>query len=229
MAINIGAVSIYQDIELSLTEHLVPPVVHVKQFDHMARKVRCTLYQSSVEYDIPVNVVLAYSGTRPDGRLFQYSTESLHNDKVDVMDNRIIVTITDFMTEVSGRYPVDLVMIDADGDVLGSFSFTLYVERAANKNRKILTATYASVAEAVRLGVYECFITEDGYFGINSDDGLGLGTGSYSATVERVNEVLVECSIDDGGYMNFETDERLGLVYDMDEEGRLIVYYLEED
>jgi len=229
MAINIGAVSIYQDIELSLTEHLVPPVVHVKQFDHMARKVRCTLYQSSVEYSIPANVVLAYSGTRPDGRLFQYSTESLHNDKVDVMDNRIIVTITDFMTEVSGRYPVDLVMIDADGDILGSFSFTLYVERAANKNRKILTATYASVAEAVRLGVYECFITEDGYFGVNSDDGLGLGSGSYSATVERVNEVLVECSIDDGGYMNFETDERLGFVYDMDEEGRLVVYYLEED
>ncbi len=229
MSINFGAVSIYQDIELSLTEHLAPPVVHVKQFDHMARKVRCALYNNAVEYTIPANVVLAYSGTRPDGRLFQYSTESLHNDKIDVLQNRIIVTITDFMTEVSGRYPVDLVMIDADGDILGSFSFTLYVERAANKNRKILTATYASVAEAVRLGVYECFITEDGYFGINSDDGLGLGSGSYSATVERVNEVLVECSIDDGGYMNFETDERLGLVYDMDEEGRLVVYYLEED
>ena len=229
MSINIGAVSIYQDIELSLTEHLVPPVGHVKQFDHMARKVRCALYNNAVEYTIPANVVLAYSGTRPDGRLFQYSTESLHNDKVDVMDNRIIVTISDFMTEVSGRYPVDLVMIDADGDILGSFSFTLYVERAANKNRKILTATYASVAEAVRLGVFECFITDDGYFGINSDDGLGLGSGSYSATVERVNEVLVECSIDDGGYMNFETDERLGLVYDMDEEGRLVVTYLEED
>ena len=229
MAINIGAVSIYQDIELSLTEHLVPPVVHVKQFDHKARKVRCALYNNTVEYSIPVDAVLAYSGTRPDGRLFQYSTESLHNDKVDVVDNRIIITVTDFMTEVSGRYPVDLVMIDADGDILGSFSFTLYVERAANKNRKILTATYASVAEAVRLGVFECFITDDGYFGINSDDGLGLGSGSYSATVERVNEVLVECSIDDGGYMNFETDERLGLVYDMDEEGRLVVYYHEED
>ena len=142
MAINIGAVSIYQDIELSLTEHLVPPVVHVKQFDHMARKVRCALYNNAVEYTIPANVILAYSGTRPDGRLFQYSTESLHNDKVDVVGNRIIVTISDFMTEVSGRYPVDLVMIDADGDILGSFSFTLYVEKAANKNRKILTATY---------------------------------------------------------------------------------------
>ena len=70
-----GAVSIYQDIELSLTEHLVPPVVHVKQFDHKARKVRCTLYANAVEYTIPTNIILAYSGTRPDGRLFQYSTE----------------------------------------------------------------------------------------------------------------------------------------------------------
>ena len=148
---------------------------------------------------------------------------------MDVVDNRIIVTISDFMTEVSGRYPVDLVMIDADGEILGSFSFTLYVERAATKNRKILTATYAAVAEAVRQGVFECFITDDGYFGINSNDGLGLGSDSYSATVERVHEVLVDCSIDDSGYMNFETDERLGLVYDMDEEGRLVVYYLEED
>ena len=47
-----GPVSIYQDIELSLTEHLVPPVVHVKQFDHKSRKVRCTLYANAVEYTI---------------------------------------------------------------------------------------------------------------------------------------------------------------------------------
>ena len=226
--IQIGSVSIYQDIELSLTERMVPPVVHVKQFDHMARKVRCALYNNAVEYTIPANVVLAYSGTRPDGRLFQYSTESLHNDKVDVMDNRIIVTISDFMTEVSGRYPVDLVMIDADGDILGSFSFTLYVERAAAKNRKILTATYASVAEAVRNGVFECFTTEDGYFGINSDDGLGLGVGSYSDVVDRINAELVETSINDEGYLIFETDERLGLVFGMDDEGNLIVDYREE-
>ena len=155
MSINNGAVSIYQDIELSLTEHLVPPVVHVKQFDHLARKVRCTLYANAVEYTIPQDIVLAYSGTRPDGRLFQYSTEAVVNDKIDLINNRLIITLTDFMTEVSGRYPVDLVLIDADGDILGSFSFTMYVERAAVKNRKILTATYASVAEAVRLGVFE--------------------------------------------------------------------------
>ncbi len=223
-----GAVSIYQDIELSLTEHLVPPVVHVKQFDHKARKVRCTLFANAVEYTIPANIILAYSGTRPDGRLYQYSTEALTNDKVDLIDNRLVITITDFMTEVAGRYPVDLVLLDADGDILGSFSFTLYVERAAAKNRKILTATYASVAEAVRNGVFECFTTEDGYFGINSDDGLNLGEGSYSDVVDRINAELVETSINDDGYLVFETDERLGLVFGMDDEGNLIVDYREE-
>ena len=223
-----GPVSIYQDIELSLTEHLVPPVVHVKQFDHKSRKVRCTLYANAVEYTIPVNIILAYSGTRPDGRIFQYSTEALTNDKVDLIDNRLVITITDFMTEVSGRYPVDLVLLDADGDILGSFSFTLYVERAANKNRKILTATNASVAEAVRNGVFECFTTEDGYFGINTDDGLNLGDGSYSDVVDRINVELVETSINDDGYLVFETDERLGLVFGMDDEGNLVVDYREE-
>ena len=226
--IQIGSVSIYQDIELSLTEHLVPPVVHVKQFDYKSRKVRCTLYVNAVEYTIPQDAILAYSGTRPDGRLFQYSTEALSNDKVALVNNRLVITITDFMTEVSGRYPVDLVMLDADGDILGSFSFTLYVERAAAKNRKILTATYASVAEAVRNGVFECFTTEDGYFGINSDDGLGLGAGSYSDVVDRINAELVETSINDDGYLVFETDERLGLVFGMDDEGNLVVDYREE-
>lgn len=223
--IRIGPVSIYQDIEISLTEHLVPPVVHVKQYDHMARKVRCTLFYNNVEYPIPTDVILVYSGTRPDGRIFQYSTEAISNDKVELIDNRMVITVTEFMTAVSGRYPVDIVILDNEGDVLGSFSFTMDVQRAAVKNRKILTATFQSVAETIRQGVFECFTTEDGYFGINSDDGLNLGSGSYSDTVDRVREEMLTVSINDGGYLEFETDERLGLVFGMDDEGYLIVEY----
>ena len=223
--IRVGPVSIYQDIEISLTEHLVPPVVHVKQYDHMARKVRCTLFYNNVEYTIPTDVILVYSGTRPDGRIFQYSTEAVNNDKVALIDNRLVITVTDFMTAVSGRYPVDIMILDNEEDVLGSFSFTIDVQRAAVKNRSILTATFASVAEAIRLGLYEVFITEGGYFGINSDDGLNLGEGSYSDTVARVKEEMLETSINDGGYLVFETDERFGLVFSMDGEGHFIVEY----
>lgn len=89
MASNIfhGLLSIYQDIDLALTEHQVPPVVHVKQFDHRSRKVRCTLYQGAAEYQIPDGAVLTYSGTRPDGQLFHYTSEALENDKVGIVDN----------------------------------------------------------------------------------------------------------------------------------------------
>lgn len=216
---------VYQDIELSLTEHLVPPVVHVKQFDHGSRKVRCTLYRNSLEFQIPTNVILVYSGTRPDGRIFQYSTEGLDKDRISLAENRVLITVTDFMTAVSGRYPVDLVMLGSAGDVLGAFSFTLYVERASVKNRKILTATFASVAEAVREGIFEVFITEDGYFGIASEDGLNLGEGSYSDIIDRLEAEMMEPSISDDGYLVFETEERLGLAFRMDGEGRLIVEY----
>lgn len=35
---------IYQEVELSLTENLIPVTVPVKQYDNKARKVRCVLY-----------------------------------------------------------------------------------------------------------------------------------------------------------------------------------------
>lgn len=41
--------SIYQEVELSLTENLIPVTVPVKQYDNRARKVRCVLYNNSVQ------------------------------------------------------------------------------------------------------------------------------------------------------------------------------------
>lgn len=57
--------------------------------------------------------------------MWTYTSEALENDKVGVADNRMVITVTDFMTQISGRFPVDLILIDTDGDVLGSFSFNL--------------------------------------------------------------------------------------------------------
>lgn len=54
---------IYQEVELSLTENLIPVTVPVKQYDNKARKVRCVLYNNSVEYTVPQNCIVACSGT----------------------------------------------------------------------------------------------------------------------------------------------------------------------
>lgn len=112
------AVEIYQEIELSLTESLIPIVLHVKQFDHNCRKIRCVIYQDATEYAIPDGVIISCTGTRPDGLLFQYSSES-SPDYIFIVDGKIVFTITDFMTEKFGRYPIDLLILSGDGDVIG--------------------------------------------------------------------------------------------------------------
>ena len=134
MPIVNGSVNIYQDVDLSLTESVVAPVVHVRQYDDRARKVRCTLYSNHLEYQVPQEAILMYLGTRPDGCIFQYSTENASNDKIALDgENHIILTVTEYMTEVAGRFPVDVVLLDSNDDVLGSFSFILSVEAAAGR------------------------------------------------------------------------------------------------
>lgn len=217
---------IYQDVDLSLTENLIPTVVPVKQFDHKARKIRCVLYKDSVEYTIPEGVIVNCAGTRPDGHLFQYSSEIVP-ELVSVVDNAVVFTITDFMTEVFGRFPVDVILLESDGSVLGSFSLTLRVERAATVNGKIAVITYAKAVEAVEAGIYECFITEDGYFGFKSNDGLGYMPGSVSSTIDKLHETILNTTITDNGYLAFDTDDGLGLVFGTDAEGRLVVKFHE--
>lgn len=92
-------------------------------------------------------------------------------------------------------------------------------------NRNLLTATYAAIAKAFRLGIRRIFTTDDGYLGVESDDGINLGVGSSSDLVDRVEEKMVEASINSEGVMEFETDDVLGLAFSMDGEGRLIVTY----
>ena len=119
------------DIKLNLTESKVPPTVHVKQYDQKARLIRCTLFEGRREYTIPNGTSLICSGARPDGGLFRYY--SAQGNIISRINNRVIIAVSGFMTENAGRYPVDVVMLDSNDDVLGSFSFLLSVEAAAGK------------------------------------------------------------------------------------------------
>lgn len=145
-------VRIFQEIELSFTENLIPVQIPVKQFDNQARKVRCRLYQNSVEYVVQEDTIVSYSGTRPDGAVFQYSSES-RPELVFVDSGTIILTVTSFMTEVYGRFPIDIYLLSDDGDVLGMFNLTLNVARAAITNRKIATLTYKQCVDATMSGI----------------------------------------------------------------------------
>lgn len=220
--------TIYQDIDLSLTESGPPVVIQVKQYDHMSRKLRCSLYGNGKEYHIPEEIIVSYSGVRPDGKLFQYSTDAINNDKIWLTENKLILTITDFMTEVPGRFPVDVMFMENTGAALCAFPFVLYIEKSAVPEKSVLKATYADILESILNGLTGCFITDDGHFGIASEDGVNFREGDYSDVLERVKSSMVECSVDNDGNIVFQTDGLFGLSYDIDEQGRLIVYYLEE-
>ena len=102
--------SIYQKVELSLTENLIPVTVPVKQYDNKARKVRCVLYNNSVQYSVPQDCIVACSGTRPDGTIFHYTSETA-SDLVFVENGAVVFTITTFMTAQAGRFPLDVVKL----------------------------------------------------------------------------------------------------------------------
>ena len=224
-------VRIFQEVELSFTENLIPVQIPVKQFDNQARKVRCRLYQNSVEYVVPEGTIISYSGTRPDGAVFQYSSES-RPELVFVDSGTIILTVTSFMTEVYGRFPIDIYLLSDEGDVLGMFNLTLNVARAAITNRKIATLTYKQCVDATTAGIQGFYISEDGYLVMESDDELGLMKGSYSSTMEKVAadvyDKMVNTSIDGNGYLNFQSWDDLGLVFSLDEEAQLVIQYGEE-
>lgn len=109
--------SIYQEVELSLTENLIPVTVPVKQYDNKARKVRCVLYNNSVQYSVPQDCIVACSGTRPDGTIFHYTSETA-TDLVFVENGAVVFTITAFMTAQARRFPLDVVMLSTEDDIV---------------------------------------------------------------------------------------------------------------
>lgn len=214
------AVEIYQEIELSLTESLIPIVLHVKQFDHNCRKIRCVIYQDATEYAIPDGVIISCTGTRPDGLLFQYSSES-SPDYIFIVDGKIVFTITDFMTEKFGRYPIDLLILSGDGDVIGMFTLTLKVERASVRNRRMAVATYANVADALGDGMENVDIDDKGRI-VFTTDGMGLTEGSVSATLEMVKKNLMgDSTLVDEERLHITYEERLDLEFSQDDKGVL--------
>lgn len=176
------ALTIYQGIELSLTEALVPVMVHVKQYDNGGRKIACSLYQDNVLYEPSVDIIITCTGTRPDGNVFQYSTET-DPDIISISGNVIYITVTDYMTANRGKVPVDVRMLDENGAALGAFSFILRVERAALENKGLSAGSYSGILSAVTENLVAVSITDAGYLCIESDDGLGM---TYSMDDEGV-------------------------------------------
>lgn len=164
---------ITQEIDLSLTDNLIPTVVHAKQYDHMGRCIKCSIYQDGELFSLEDGLVINVTGTRPDGNVFQYNSET-DSDIVFVEDNTVCIQITDFMSADFGAVPVDVTLINESEETVGAFSFILRFEKAALQNAKLTRASFSGTLSSIIAGIVSCYITEDGYLCIESDDSIKM-------------------------------------------------------
>lgn len=166
-------VTITQEVDLSLTDNLIPPIVHVKQYDSMARKVLCSIFDGNAFLSLDSESIITVSGTRPDGEIFQYSSETAP-DVVSVEDGKAAIWVTDVMTGAAGKTAVDVGITDGMGSLLGVFSFILHAERASLENKALAAGSYSSTLQAVADTLMAVYINDDGYIVIETSDMLGL-------------------------------------------------------
>ncbi|MCD8345387.1 MAG: hypothetical protein LUC38_05425 [Oscillospiraceae bacterium] len=166
-------VTITQTVDLSLTESLIPTIIHAKQYDNMGRKVVCSVYQGSTFVILDSDTIINISGTRPDGEIFQYSSET-NSDVVCVEDGKASIWLTSVMTGVAGRTAIDVTVIDGNGSALGSFAFVLKVEKASLGSPELSTGSYTGLVSRLASNIVDCYIDDNGYLVIVSEDGLGL-------------------------------------------------------
>ncbi len=210
------------DIPLRLTDSGVPPMVYVKQYDRGARVIRCSLYQGRAVYTLPADVLVSCSGITPGGTSFLFDPE--HNP-VQAAGNRVLITVTEEMTEHAGQYPVDIILRDTEGRILRTFSFWMSVEPCAVSPGRMMKRSCAEALVEMAGSVMEVFITDDGYLAIRCNDGTFLPPGSVSDLAGILHDELVEARIGEEEKLLYETEPRYGLAFVMDGIGRLIIHY----
>ncbi|MCD7805633.1 MAG: hypothetical protein LUH03_10935 [Oscillospiraceae bacterium] len=161
------------ELELSLTNVLVPPVVHCKQYDNLSRKVVCRVFKGYEEVFLDDDSIVNVSGKRPDGEIFQYCSDG-DSGVVYVENGHAVIWITDTMTSVPGRMPVDVTITDGNGEILGIFPFILAVKKSAVDNKGLTTGSYSDFLAEFLDGIIDCYIDSDGYLVIVTSDSLGL-------------------------------------------------------
>lgn len=100
------------------------PVVHVSQYDADSRAINFTLYNGTELYEIPDSgITISARGTKMSGNGFVY--------QCTYSNNIVEMEVKDQMTLYAGDVPMELRIVNTDGDILGTANFILRVEQAA--------------------------------------------------------------------------------------------------
>ena len=100
-----------------------PVVVHVSQYDKLARILAFDLYTGGVAFEPPAGATAQIRGTKPDGTVFNYA--------MTVDGITVSIPIHQQMALVAGDVPCEIQIVGDGGAQIGTANFLLKVERSA--------------------------------------------------------------------------------------------------
>lgn len=119
-------------LDLNITPGGVPPIVRLSQYDKTIPQIEAVLWTENGAYTIPTGSDVFVAGTKPDKTGFEYACS--------YTGSTVTIDITEQMTAVAGRVPVEVIVETLTGRK-GSANFFLDVEPSALADDTIISDT----------------------------------------------------------------------------------------
>lgn len=183
---------ILQQFFIPVVPDSAPIVINVNQYDYddpeYAGRLVFNLIYNGTGYDM-TGATASIQGTKPDGKVFAYDAS--------VNGSVVRARLTEQMTAVYGRTVGNLIVMDANGNRIGTFAFWLEVQKSAidgtadpsQTQIPTLIALASAQAEAAQLSAEEAASSADeaaaytghpAYIGLNGNWYVfNISTGLY--------------------------------------------------
>lgn len=134
-------------LDLDITPGGVPQIVKLSQYDKTIPQIQAVLWNGPSGYIIPTGATVWVAGTKPDKTGFEY--------QCTYSNSTVTINITEQMTAVAGRVPVEIIVETATGRK-GSANFFLDVEPAALADDTIISDTDIPVIQQIPEILADC-------------------------------------------------------------------------
>lgn len=134
-------------LDLDITPSGVPQIVNLSQYDKTIPEIQAVLWNGPSGYTIPTGATVWVAGTKPDKAGFEY--------QCTYSGSTVTIDITEQMTAVAGRVPVEVIVETATGRK-GSANFVLDVEPAALADDTIISDTDIPIIQQIPEILADC-------------------------------------------------------------------------
>lgn len=159
-----------------------PVVVHVSQYDKLARILAFDLYTGGVAFEPPAGATAQIRGTKPDGTIFNYA--------MTVDGITVSIPIQQQMALVAGDVPCEIQIVGDGGAQIGTANFLLKVERSALDEEAAESSSDIPLFEQLTQQAMEAASdaeasAEDAQAAQSAAEGLIPGTGTAGQYLQK--------------------------------------------